>query len=291
MFGFLNKFLGQEEQSALELPKEASLAHVAQVSPPAPAGEPLDISRADLVQQMWGKGLSSPGDPAYFTGLVSAFNLGPQKSVLDLSAGLGGLARVLAGRYKTYVTGFERDEQLANEGMHLSSLGGQANNAPIKHYHPETFEYSRHADAIIMRELLFSIRDKDAFIVKVSGALRPRSHLLMTDFICDDPAVLESAAVKLWKQSEPDLHIVLPKEMARVLTSYGFDLRVSEDTTRIYSHQILTGLALLAKNFENRKLSAAAKQLVAREVDFWTRRLAALDAGVKHMRFHAVKCA
>jgi cyclopropane fatty-acyl-phospholipid synthase-like methyltransferase len=290
MFRFLNKFLGQEVSAPPEPKKQAPTLTVKVASPPQAAVAELNISRTDLLQHMWGRGLSGPGDPAYFVGLVSAFQLGPQKNVLDLSAGLGGLARDIAGRYKTYVTGFERDAQLANEGMHLSSLEGNARNAAVKHYQPEEFEFNRPVDAVIMRELLYSICDKDAFVVKVSGALRSHGHLLMTDFICDDPAVLESAAVKAWQQVERDVHIVLPKEMARVLTSYGFDLRTSEDTTRIYMRQILAGLGLLAKNFEGQRLSAAAKQLVAAEVDFWTRRLAALEAGVKHMRFHAVKC-
>lgn len=139
MFSFLNKFIGGARKKAAP---EAVLQAGAASPAPAQAGEEeapqteADLARLDVLQLMWGKGFSGPGDADFITGLAHPLNLNAQKLVLGLSAGLGGGVRALADTFKTFVTGLERDDELAFHGNKLSLQLGHERTASIAHYNP-----------------------------------------------------------------------------------------------------------------------------------------------------------
>src|SRR5262249_15290847 len=102
--------------------------------------------------------------------------------------------------------------------------------------------------------------------------------------------VLEKPQARLWKQSETHgFYPATVQEISRLLGSHGFDLRVSEDNTKTYIHLVLTGLNRCVHELEGQRLTRTATELLANEVELWARRLAALEAGVKHMCFHSIK--
>lgn len=298
MLKLLNKILGLDEdfftkgEKSTEVPTETAGSDDA-VSAPMDSQQTesgVKLSRVDIVQKMWGDGFSVPGSPEFVIGLARPLNLDSQKSVLDLAPGLGGMARTLVTSVKAYITCLERDEEFAREGMHISSRAGHAKHAPITHYDPAKFEYPKKADAVIARELFYSLENKDDVLTRVAGVIKQRGHFLITDFTCDDPAVLEKTAVKEWRNVEPHgVHLVPATDMAKILEKNGFDVRINEDMSKAYSKQILFGITRLAKYLEGKKLSPTTKGIVGREVDRWSKCLAALDAGVKNSRIYAIK--
>ncbi|HLU91831.1 MAG TPA: hypothetical protein VKZ46_04530, partial [Pedomonas sp.] len=57
------------------------------------APEPKSM-RLEVMQQIWGKGMSGPGDEDYILRLVKPLGLSPAHTVIDVGAGLGGATRL-----------------------------------------------------------------------------------------------------------------------------------------------------------------------------------------------------
>lgn len=293
MLKFLNKLLGVDATTKKPAGK-AQVAAPAAATKVAPKKTPEDtgitVSRVDLIQRMWGDGFSIPGNSEYVLSLAKSLLLDQEKSVLDLTSGLGGFDRALAATYKTYVTGLERDKELAAAGNAISARTGFSRHAPITHYDPEKFDYTKRVDTIIAREMLYTIKNKGGFVAKLTNALKPKGHLLLTDLTCDNPEVINRPPVSLWIEAEPyGVNLISAKDMVMLLDGQGFDVRVNEDMSKAYSRQIVIGFANLSRYLQNKKFSSASKELLRKEVELWARRYAVLETGIKKTRFYAIK--
>ena len=87
-------------------------------------GGPLDP--LTVRQWLWGPGFIIPGNAEYVLGLVKPFAPNPAMSFLDVAAGLGGPARAIATAFDIYITGLERDDDVARRGMEMSIVRRQA---------------------------------------------------------------------------------------------------------------------------------------------------------------------
>src|SRR6185369_12218680 len=208
------------DQLAPDLPEAAPLT----AEPSVPEAIIPDLDRLELAQKMWGRGFSQPGTNEFYLSLTRSLQLNEQKNLVDLNAGLGGAARLIATEFKTYVTGFERDAVLAEEGMKISTGAGQGKRATVSVYDPKNFDYGKKADAVLACDFLYSIEDKDKMLTNISKWLKPRGHLVMTDFVCD-PSI-SNAAIERWIAKEPyGAHPVSNDEMLKLFSKHGFDLR------------------------------------------------------------------
>jgi SAM-dependent methyltransferase len=290
MFKFLNTLLGSgktEKKSAVEAPPSVASADNIAVNASTP---PVDLSRIQIMQHMWGDGFSSPGNVDYVIDLAKILLLDSQKSTMNLGSGLGGVDRALATVFKTYVTGFERDIDLATEGMAISTQMGFTRHAPISHFDPEHFVYTKRVDAIIAREILYTIKDKDAFIKKIATMLKPRGYLLLTDFTCDDADYANHASISSWMASQShSINLTSADGIAKMLEQNGFDVRVNEDLSKSYTRQIMLGLGAFVQILEGKKLSQKTKDLLLTEVDLWARCVGALATKMQNTRFYAIK--
>jgi cyclopropane fatty-acyl-phospholipid synthase-like methyltransferase len=279
MFSFLNRLLGPSQKKGITSASQA---------PPGDGG--IDIQRLDLIQHMWGVGLNKPGSPEYIVNLARSLILDPQTTTLDVSAGLGGTARTLAKYFKTYVSGLERDGELVKESQTITDRSGFLRHVSMEKYNPDYFAPTARVDAVVMREFLYTVRDKEAFMSKVANALKPKGQLLITDFICEDVDYLNRPPTSLWLDAEPyGAAPISVREMTHLLRFSGFDLRLEEDMTKPYTHEILFGLARVAKYLEGRTLNKATKERFRHEVDLWVKCLSSLDTAIKNMRFFAIK--
>ena len=78
--------------------------------------------RLEIMQQLWGTGMSGPGDEEYILKLVKPFGLDPAFTVIDVGAGLGGATRLISEKFDIWITGLESDREVANAGMELSTM-------------------------------------------------------------------------------------------------------------------------------------------------------------------------
>lgn len=288
MLKFLNKLLsGLTPEKKAATPKVA-VAHVE--VPPVLEVPRIEIPRLDMLQYMWGDGISSPGNLEYLLDLAKPFLLNQDKTALNLTSGFGGYDRAIAERYKTYVHGLERNKELVDLGQKLAKRSKFGSKCTLTHYDPEQFAYEKKADAVICRELFYAVTNKDELLGKLANIVKSRGHVMITDFTCENKEYATSAPISQWTSSEPHKVTLLPvAEMASMLDRHGFDVRITEDMTSQYVREIWLGLAKLTKFLSDKKLTAETRETLKTEVDYWVALTGALGAEVRNTRFYAIK--
>jgi SAM-dependent methyltransferase len=271
-------------------PPPVAVAGDAAVSPSAVRAAIPPLDPLTIRQWLWGPGFAIPGNAEHALGLVRPFGLDPSMSMLDVAACLGGPARAVAEAFSTYVTGLERDPEIARRGMEMSVAQGMAKRAPISAYDPEALEL-RHGsyDCILGRQATYTLVDKERFLRVLILALKQRGQLLLTDLVAD-PAHSDDPALAAWAAGQP----IAPRlwtvgQYTDCLTSLGFDLRITEDTTHVYHAQIVSGWAHLLRSVDLRRLPRPHLIAVVDEAEHWMRTVQALDRGaLKTYRFYGL---
>lgn len=248
------------------------------------------IDRFDVRQWLWGAGFVIPGDAEHVLSLVKPFGLNPAMSMLDVGARLGGPARTIAEAFGTYVTGLERDPELARRGMAMSVASGMSKRAAITAIDPETFEL-RHGlyDCIFGRQATYAVTDKERFLRVLVQGLKPRGQFLLTELVIDRDAGGEQEFADWAAQQTIPPSLWSLSQYTDCLTSLGFDTRVSEDMTATYREEILKGWRRLIRRVNLRRLPRADLTTVVDEAERWMRTIIALDAGkLKVYRLYAL---
>ena len=279
--GFLAKLVAWGRRGK----EDAGRAESAQpLRPPtrgAPESEPpLDDSA--LAQWLWGAGFHIPGGEEHVLDLVKPFALNPAMSMLYIGAGLGGGARAIAAKFSTYVTALESDEALAKRGMEMSTLQGMQKHAPVSVYDPHALELRpRSFDCILTRQSTYTLADKDKepFLKALAAALKPRGHLLLTDYVLE-PKAQAGPKLEAWRrlQRRP-AHLWTAARYAECLKRLGMEIRVTEDTSSTLRHRILGGWAQMVDTVDLRGLPRQQQLAVVGEAERWVHTIAALDGG------------
>ena len=241
-------------------------------------------------QWLWGPGFIIPGNAEYVLGLVKPFAPNPAMSFLDVAAGLGGPARAIATAFDIYITGLERDDDVARRGMEMSISAGKQKHAPVSAMDPESFELKGGAfDCILGRGATYMVQDKERFMRVLMLALKPRGQLLLTDFAVE-PALAERPELALWSSLQPrPPSLWTLQQYVDCLKSLGFDIRVTEEITQDVKHQIVLGWDHLVQTVDIKALPRQHKVTIVDEAEHWVKTIAALDAGVvKAYRFYAL---
>lgn len=253
---------------------------------------PWQTPRAKVLGMLWGEGFSHPGDTEHVLELVKPFALDPAMTVMDLCAGLGGGVRAIVEEFGVWVSGMEPDPDLAAAGMQISTAAGLAKKAEIQHYDPETLDIrAGTVDCLLCRQLPHRLEDKPKFFRAIDRALKNRGQLVLTDYVLADPSKADSPPIQAWMACETaPLSLRTEEEYADTLKELGFDLRVREDMTAGYRRMVLNGWAGLAAATEGATLDPELVKALVDELERWTRRIAAFDAGdLKLVRFFAIK--
>lgn len=251
-------------------------------------GKPLwNATRIQVAEKMWGEGLTSPGGREYTEDLVKPLGLNKTMSVLDLSAGLGGLTRTMHRVYGAWVTGLEANPMLAEYGMDYSRRARLEKQAPIEHYDPNNITVTKRYDAIISKEVFYTVSDKGALFRKLKEITKPHGQLLFIDYVLADADSMKN--LKVWADTEPlEPFPITVDETKKLAARNGFDVRVAEDLTARQIGFIASALAILQTHLETHELDLETRQAVQGEVQLWGKRAEALMKGLKLYRFHAL---
>ena len=255
------------------------------------AKEYWETSRLDLVQKVWGEGFSSPGGTDYIMNMVKSFALDPAHSVLDLGAGLGGAARTMCENFGVWVTGLERDADLAEAGTALSVKAGMGKKATIEVFDPETFNIkAKSIDCVFSKEFLFSVKHKREFLEMVEILLKAKGQLLFTDYIYKQRH-MPSGDIKTWIDNEPmGAHPWTIEDYQEVFAELHLEIRVTEDITDSFRSLITRSWADYIDSLQRKGISPEMAPALVDEVEIWSRRMQALETGdLRVMRLHVIK--
>ncbi len=284
----LSRFRGEPQASPLD--KSLPLHALAESAPSLPEESVPPLDRLTIRQWLWGPGFHVPGNKEYVLKLVKPFAADPTMSILDVAAGLGGPARAVAEAFGTYVTGLERDPELARRGMEMSVAAGKQKHAPVSVMDPESFELRTGGfDCIYGRGATYMVTDKERFMRVLILGLKQRGQLLLTDYVVE-PSLAERPELATWAALQPyPPSLWTLRQYVDCLNSLGFDTRISEDISANVKTQIILGWDHLLQTVNLRALPRAHRLAVVDEVEYWMRTTAALDAGaLKAYRFYAL---
>lgn len=248
-------------------------------------------ARVKVSELIWSDGFSFPGGSEHVLMLVKPMGLNKEKTMLDLNSGLGGAARVIAKAFGTYVTGMDASPTLAQAGMAASEKAGLGKKAVIESYDPLTVILpQRKFDAVFARLVFLPLENKKRLLAQVEQALKPGGQLMFLEFALGSPNA-KSPALDAWVKGEdhPPLPITIDA-YAEELKALKMDVRVAEDMTAEFRTLVLEGWARLAQELKPKSLSPEEAKGLTHEVELWSRRIAAFDAGdLRVARLYAIK--
>lgn len=253
-------------------------------------GEPVwSPARSEGAQLLWGQDMTGPEEAAWMLDSVRSFGLNPAKSVLDLSAGLGGTARALVESCDTWVTGLESSPLLAKLAMDRSKALGLSKKAPIAHYDPEHFNQAGSFDLVMADRIVHRVRDKDLFLDRLGDCVKPKGGIALFDYVIDGtPGSWDSW--NGWREEEPmEVYPWTATRMADELTQRNLDVRITEDLTQLHRRHIIDRVRKLADTLAAAVPPAPVLAALKRELALWWARLRVLGSGLRFVRYVAMK--
>lgn len=249
------------------------------------------VERVKGAELLWGPDATGPSDPAWMVDAVRQFGLGPARSVLDLTAGLGGAARAIAKTYDTWVTGLESSPVLAALAMQRSKQAGLSKKAPVAGYDPEHFCQAGLFDLVYGDRLLHRVRDKGFFLDKMTECVKDKGGVLLFDYVIDGAPQCWDAWNN-WRGGEPsEVSPWSARRFSDELVQRNLDLRVTEDLTELHRRQILSRIERLSAALTSASPESGMLGAIARELSLWWSRLKVLGRGLYFYRFVAHKLA
>jgi SAM-dependent methyltransferase len=254
---------------------------------------PWETEAIRIQEQVWGAGYYKPGGEEHILGLAKPFGLNPSLTVMDFGAGLGGGTRALVNEFGVWVNGVEPTAEIAKAGKELSIKAGLEKKADIVRYSPEGFEPKQGStDCILSSETLYLVEDKAKILKQFEWSLKPRGQVSITDFVRNDALAIDDQRLQGLGMSPSDqTFFASGADYVKWFRELNFDLRVNEDITDRYRKMIMDGwLEFTQAGGEKAAHAKALPDEVVKEVQLWTRRVAAMDAGdIKVMRYYAIK--
>lgn len=262
-------------------------------APTAPAVAKLwPAERLNVVEKMWGEGYITPGGEEQVKKLLPLLELDSKKSVLLLGPGLGGINFTMVEETGVWITGLERDRELAELGHESMIRANLKRQAPVRYSALENLELkSKSFDAALSFEGTLAVTDKKALFSAVADSLRLHGELFFST-LCLPDTNPPNDKVKAWIASEPKSATPHPwpvEAMQALLVSLNMEVRPVEDLTKDYRHWVMSGFTNFLARISKPELLSMAQDLM-RETEYWTTRINAIDSGgLKVVRFHAIK--
>jgi len=258
----------------------APTAEAPRTPPGAERSEPpvgWSPGRIAVAERLFGSGFIAPSTPEYVRGLIAPLRLKPDMTVLEVGAGLGGNARIIAGDTGAKVVALEADPLLAEKGMERSAAEGVAERAPVRHFSPPDLRVAASSvDAVFARQAFFRSADKEALYAAIETALRAGGYLLFTDLMLTRQ---DSTAPRLvrWRETE-SAHPWTLRQTTKCLERLGLEIRVTAEVTNDLRALVLGAWGRFARELSgglDRKTAAG----VLAEGELWLQRLGLIDGG------------
>lgn len=248
-------------------------------------------TRRQLAQEIWSHGFIVPGGTDYIEKLVNGCSLTAAETLLEIGVGMGGGARTIIGKFGNYVTGYERDENLAAAARRHAVTYDIDDKLDVEVLPFEKLRLkSKYFRAALVRDVLYTVKDKAALISAVGSSLKKGdSFLILTDFLFD--ADDESDELAAWKEVEElPVYPFTKAELVKTLERAGIRPRIVDDESEDYCAMVIDAWSEFMATLNGPDVSPAMARELEREGEYWARRVAALKAGVlRYYRIEAVK--
>lgn len=247
-----------------------------------------ETPRIELAQRLWGRGFNSPGEADLTRDLIKPVGLDETMSVLEIGAGLGGSARLIAHEFGSWVTALEPNPGLARAGAALSEMSGMSRKASVSVCDMENLEIKRSGfDCILSRQSLFPVENKLGALTAIAHGLKAKGQLTMTELVRTEKSGRD---FERWRNAEASkADSWRAEDYAETIKELGLDLRVVSDVTEDYRAAMVQGWSEFMESIKEQELDPELAQILKEEAEFWALRKAVIDADeLKVYRFHAL---
>ena len=232
-----------------------------------------------------------PGGTDYVAKLVAGCTLSPAETLLEVGVGMGGCSKAIIEKYGNYIIGYEADENLGDSARLFSTVHKfQDRLEVINERYEAILPKSGYFRAALLRDVLYTVEDKEALLRRVIGSLkRGVSYLIMTDFLFDQDDM--SPELKAWVESEEcPVYPWTEAALTKCLKLVGLTPRVILDDSEDYQSLVNQAWGDYLKRLQEERTSDGMRVVVAREAERWTLLVAALQNGsLHHYRIECVK--
>lgn len=233
-----------------------------------------------------------PGGADYTAQLMTPMGLNSEGSAADLSSGLGGGTRRTCKNLSCYIDGYEVDTELASLSAGFTKQHGMDRRAPMAVYDPEALALPEERyNALLCRERMYKVSDKPRFLSAMYAGLKPRGHLVMTDFVLSNEASMQDREILAWTTREKGAQPLWTGEQYRkALVGMGMDVRICADETNRYKTMLLQAWARFVAGLSKADLTREFVNDMMREAEYWLMLIRALEAKkLRYVRIHAIK--
>jgi MPBQ/MSBQ methyltransferase len=154
----------------------------------------------------------------------------PEDRVLDIGAGLGGAARLLAATYGCHVTGIDLTDEYCRAAATLAEWVGLSDRVEFRQADALDLPFGESTfDMAWTQHAAMNIPDKRRLYAEAHRVLKPGGRLALYD-ILQGPGGPVHFPVP-WAREPAISHLVTPDELKRLLEGAGFKIVSWRDTT------------------------------------------------------------
>lgn len=242
--------------------------------------EPWGPTTLKTLETIWGEGSMGPDGNKLSRRILGWLAIKSKHTVLDLTAGMGNVARGTADTSNLWMDAFEIIPELVQRGQRISQSMGMSKRVPIKHMdlnNPDLPE--NRYDMIYSRERLFAVQDKTALIEACATALKDRGQILFTDYMLGARRNRETV-MEAWGSHEREPpHLWSLGDYTKAFEAAGLAVINSQDISQdIVPHVVTTWNNVLFLVNEGRFTSRQTRPLI-QECQLWLDRLNAIERG------------
>lgn len=267
--------------------EDVQAAVTAPARPAAVRGEPekrpgeatgWTARRFAAAQRVFGPGCVLPGGPAAIREFLKPLGLKKDMRIVDYGARAGCLARIAATELGVQAAGLETDPVLVAAADDLARSARLKSATVMKAGLRDNALGSRGFDAVVSREVMHLLADKDEVYACCKDLLKPGGQLLFTDFVSRRPGV--NPAVEVWAAHEGiHAHLETPDVHRKLLEGHGFEILGFDDIGPEYRKRVAGSMQTFAEQLAQKSLDELDREWIMYEVDLWARRVDFLQSG------------
>lgn len=174
-----------------------------------------------FLEAAYGPNMMSEGGTIAIDRMFGSIDLS-NKKIMDIGAGLGGVAFYLANNFATNVVGLELGEWMVNEATRRTPDHLKSRVSFIQYQEPLPFE-SASFDLIYSKGVLTHVRDKLPLFKEVCRALKPNGLLIIDDWLSPFANKWGDRLKKMCEVENLTLYAETEENYIKTLREAGFD--------------------------------------------------------------------